>query len=87
MPLHSLRPGNPHAKSTLSRLSTTENSISIPAEFRQSRSLFPISRLPPAEAYLTESLPDRSDRVRDIEVGIRRPWPPDGPPSNPRSGH
>ena len=56
MPLHSLRPGNPHAKSTLSRLSTTENSISIPAEFRQSRSLFPISRLPPAEAYLTESL-------------------------------
>ncbi|MGO8792676.1 MAG: hypothetical protein ACLQVL_35540, partial [Terriglobia bacterium] len=42
--------------STLSRLSTTENSISIPAEFRQSRSLFPISRLPPAEAYLTESL-------------------------------
>ena len=46
MPLHSLRPGNPHAKPTLSSLSTTENPISTPAEFRQSLSLFPISRLP-----------------------------------------
>ncbi|MGO8788622.1 MAG: hypothetical protein ACLQVL_14745, partial [Terriglobia bacterium] len=56
VPLHSLRPGNPHAKPTLSSLSTTENPFSAPAEFRESLSLFPISRLPPAEAYLTESL-------------------------------
>ena len=63
MPRHSLRPGIPHAKPTLSSLPTAENPFSTPAEFRESRSLFPIGRLPPAEAYLTESLPEFRARL------------------------
>ncbi|MGO8791736.1 MAG: hypothetical protein ACLQVL_30715, partial [Terriglobia bacterium] len=53
---------------TLSSLSTTENPFSAPAEFRESLSLFPISRLPPAEAYLTESLTQARDGFADPTI-------------------
>jgi hypothetical protein len=46
VPLHSLQPGDPHAKPTLSNLSTTENPFSTSAELPESLSLFPISRQP-----------------------------------------
>jgi len=46
VPRHSRQPENKHASPTRSSLSTTENPSSTPAEFRESLSLFPISRMP-----------------------------------------